>query len=70
MPAVRDLRLSTVGGIWAPLVVGIVAAGRYLLEGLTTIAFFAFFAFLAALGVAILRRRGGRAPEAAPAAAS
>lgn len=25
MPAVRDLRLSTVGGIWAPLAVGIVA---------------------------------------------
>jgi hypothetical protein len=43
------------------------APASSLLEGLTTIGFFAFFIFLAATGIAILRRRGEPSPEAAPA---
>jgi hypothetical protein len=39
-----------------------------LIEGLSTIGFFAFFIFLAAMGVTILRRREEAAPETAPAA--
>jgi hypothetical protein len=46
---------------------GLLAPASSLLEGLTTIGFFAFFVFLAATGVAILRRRGEPAPEAVPA---
>lgn len=47
-------------GLFAPL--------SSVIEGLTTIGFFAFFIFLAALGVAILRRREEAALEAAPTA--
>lgn len=47
---------------------GLLAPASSLLEELTTIGFFAFFVFVAAVGVAILRRRGKPAPEAAPAA--
>ena len=43
------------------------APASSVLEGLTTIGFFAFFIFLAAMGVSILRRREPP-PEAAPAA--
>ena len=37
------------------------------IEGLTTIGFFAFFAFLISMGITILRRRADPRPEAAPA---
>jgi hypothetical protein len=46
---------------------GLLAPASSLLEGVTTIGFFAFFVFLAATGVAILRSRGEQSPEAAPA---
>jgi hypothetical protein len=46
---------------------GVLAPASSVLEGLTTIGFFAFFIFLAAMGVSILRRREPP-PEAAPAA--
>jgi hypothetical protein len=46
---------------------GLFAPASSLLEGLTTIGFYAFFIFLAATGIAILRRRGEPSPEAAPA---
>jgi hypothetical protein len=49
-------------GLFAPL--------SGVIEGLTTIGFLAFFLFLASLGVSMLRRRGERAPETAPAAVS
>ena len=49
-------------GLFAPL--------SGLIEGLTSIGFLAFFVFLVSLGIAILRRRGDRAPEAASAAVS
>jgi hypothetical protein len=45
---------------------GLLAPASSLIEGLTTIGFFAFFVFLAATGVAILRRREP-SPEAATA---
>jgi hypothetical protein len=37
------------------------------IEGVSSIGFFAFFAFLASMGITILRRRGDPAPAAAPA---
>jgi hypothetical protein len=40
------------------------------IEGLTTIGFFAFFAFLLALGIALLRRGRTPAEELAPTTAS
>jgi hypothetical protein len=46
-------------GLFAPL--------SSLIEGLTTIGFFAFFIFLIGMGITILRRRGEPGPEAAPA---
>jgi hypothetical protein len=47
---------------------GVFAPASTVLEGVTTIGFFAFFIFLAAMGVAILRRSGAEAaPEATPA---
>ena len=46
---------------------GVLAPASSVLEGLTTIGYFAFFIFLAAMGVSILRRREPP-PEAAPAA--
>ena len=46
-------------GLFAPL--------SGLIEGLSSIGFFAFFAFLASMGITILRRRNERLPEAAPA---
>lgn len=49
-------------GLFAPL--------SGLIEGLTSIGFLAFFVFLVSLGIAILRRRGDRAPEAVSAAVS
>jgi len=45
-------------GLFAPL--------SGLLEGLTTIGFFAFFLFLISMGITILRRRAGTGPEVAP----
>ncbi len=46
-------------GLFAPL--------SGVIEGLTTIGFFAFFIFLLGMGITILRRRGEPAPETAPA---
>jgi hypothetical protein len=45
-------------GLFAPL--------SGVIEGLTTIGFFAFFAFLISMGITILRRRANPAPEATP----
>lgn len=46
-------------GLFAPL--------SSVIEGITTIGFFAFFAFLVSMGITMLRRRNADAPEAAPA---
>jgi hypothetical protein len=46
---------------------GLLAPASSLLEGITTIGFFAFFIFIAAMGVAILRLRGEPSPEASTA---
>jgi hypothetical protein len=56
--------VAAVFGGW----LGIFSPTSSLLEGLTTIGFFAFFVFLIAMGIAILRRREEPSPEAAPAA--
>lgn len=46
-------------GLFAPL--------SGVIEGLTTIGFFAFFAFLVSVGITMLRRRNAESPEAAAA---
>jgi hypothetical protein len=48
----------------------ILAPVSSVIEGLTTIGFFAFFAFLLALGIALLRRGRTPAEELAPTTAS
>jgi hypothetical protein len=45
---------------------GLFAPASSVIEGLTTIGFFGFFAFLLSLGIALLRRRQGRAAPAVP----
>jgi hypothetical protein len=48
---------------------GLFAPASSVIEGLTTIGFFGFFAFLLSLGIALLRRRQGRAASAVAAPA-
>jgi hypothetical protein len=45
---------------------GLIAPLSGVIEGLTTIGFFAFFAFLISMGITILRRRADPGPEAMP----
>ena len=45
---------------------GLLGPAWSVIEGLTVIGFLAFFVFMASMGVALLRRRGERAPGAAP----
>jgi hypothetical protein len=45
---------------------GLLAPLSSVIEGLTTIGFFAFFAFLIGMGITILRRRADSGPEATP----